>query len=132
MVYLTQDPYHKLPHPKLSHTAYMLEALGFVLFLVMVVYLLGLLIWCFWDQRHPQPGEQERDDLSGIGEQLPAQANTVSASELYLGSNLSGAPFEDPVGSAPQRATDIIADAPSAEGQSGQGLADGALAQNNP
>lgn len=117
MVYLAQPPYHKLSHTKLSHTTYVLEALGFVLFLVMLVYLLGLFIWSFWDQRHPQPSRQECDDLREIGEPLPEQANTVSASELYLSSNLSRAAFEDPIGSASQHATEIIADASSAEDQ---------------
>jgi hypothetical protein len=117
MFYLAQPPYHKLPHTKLSHTTYVIEALGFVLFLAMLMYLLALLIWSFWDQRHPQPSRQERDDLREIGESLSGQANTASASELYLSSTLSGAAFEDPIGSTSPHATEIIADASSAEDQ---------------
>ncbi|HKQ08279.1 MAG TPA: hypothetical protein VJ464_24350 [Blastocatellia bacterium] len=117
MLYLAQDPYHTLPHPRPSHTRQVVEALGFVLFLVMLVYLLSLLLWSLWDQRHPQSDRQARDDLKETEEALPGQANAVSASELYLSSELSRAAFANPLGAASPHATDIIADAPSAEDQ---------------
>jgi len=117
MVYLAQVLYHTVPHPRFSHPSQVVKALGFVLFLVMLVYLLSLFLWSLWEQRHPQSSWQARDDLRETGEPLAGQANTASASELYLSSDLSRAEFGNPLGVASPPATEIIADAPSAENQ---------------
>lgn len=117
MMYLTQHPNHMVPHPRLPHTSQVIEALGLVLFLFMLAYLLSLLLWSLWDQRHPQSDRQARDDFREIEEPLQGQANTASAGEPYLSSDLSRAAFGNPLGAASPQATDIIADAPSAEDQ---------------
>src|SRR6266404_5545258 len=49
-----------LAPPKYSHDAYVIEAVGSILFLVMLAYFAGLLIWCFWERSRTKSNEQGR------------------------------------------------------------------------
>ena len=110
---LALKPYSKLPHPKLSHTSHVVETLGWVLFLVMAVYLLGLIIWSAWEQYRAHLNTQARENAEGDDASPPRSAGAANAQDLYMSSPLSTAAPEPPVGSASQRALETGADAQS-------------------
>jgi len=70
-----------LPPPKHYHEAYVIEAVGSLLFLVMLAYFAGLLIWCFWERRRIKSNGQDKSRAESLETDKPQSLRRAASTD---------------------------------------------------
>ena len=98
-----------LAPPKHYHETYTIEAVGSLLFLVMLAYFAALLIWCFWERRRIKSTGQARSGAESLEtDQRQSLRGTASTDEIEAIEKRDASPHsssEGTTGSSPRRST---------------------------